>query len=94
MNRKWKPSDADAFMVETKDADYYYALKSALDGMGNHYYKRYRDDRIEEVDQSEIVDIIQNRPDEIIAKCPCVKIIDGRIQPLVSKPIKGSKAIN
>ena len=81
------PYDTDAFMIETKEADYYYALKSALSGWGDHYYKVYKDKSLgmEEVKQSEIVDIIQNHPDRIIAKCPCIKIIDGKIQPLFSK---------
>ena len=87
MNREWEPSDTDAFMIETKEADDYFALKSALDGKGDHYYKWVKgiSTSSEEVDQSEIVDIIQNQPDRIIAKCPCIKIIDGKIQPLFSK---------
>ena len=87
MNLKWKQDDTDAFLIETKEANYYYALKSALSGRGDHYYKIYNDKslKMEEIDQSEIVDIIQNHPDRIIAKCPCIKIIDGKIQPLFSK---------
>ena len=84
------PYDTDAFMIETKEADYYYALKSALGGRGDHYYKIYKDKSLgmEEVKQSEIVDIIQKEPDRIIAKCPCIKIIDGEIQPLFSKDVR------
>ena len=95
MNLKWKQDDTDdgcifdrnAFLIETKEADYYYALKSALSGKGDHYYKIYNDKslKMEEIDPSEIVDIIQNHPDRIIVKCPCIKIIDGKIQPLFSK---------
>ena len=90
MNLKWMPYDTDAFMIETKESNYYYALKSALMGRGDHYYKIYKDKSLgmEEVNQSEIVDIIQNQPDRIVAKCPCIKIIDGKIQPLFSKPYK------
>ena len=84
---KWEPSDTDAFMIETKEADYYYALKSALDGKGDHYYRIYKDRGLglEEVNQSEIVDIIEKQPERIIVKCPCIKIINGKIQPLFSK---------
>ena len=79
---KWKQDDTDAFLIETKEADYYYALKSALSGKGDHYYKIYNDKSLK---MEEIVDIIQNHPDRIIVKCPCIKIIDGKIQPLFSK---------
>jgi hypothetical protein len=84
----WTPSDMDAFMIETREADYYYALKSALDGKGDHYYKRYkhrdRDIKVEEIEPSEIINLIKDGS-EILAKCPCINIIDGKIQPLFSK---------
>ena len=87
MNLKWKQDDTDAFLIETKEADYYYALKSALSGKGDHYYKIYNDKslKMEEIDPSEIVNIVLNQPETIMAKCPCMKIIDGKIQPLFSK---------
>lgn len=80
----WKPSDEDAFQISTEKYEYYYAVRSALDGFGHHWY---REDRISheasEVEPDEIVDLIQNHPDKITNKCPCVRIRNGKLVPVV-----------
>lgn len=84
---KWEPSEDDAFQIETKDFDYYYAIVSRLNGLGDHWYKiNKKTNEMEEVSQDEIVDIIQNYPEQVLSKCSCIRIISGRLQPLVIDP--------
>ncbi len=80
----WDPSDIDAFQLETQSLTYYYAVQAALDGNGHHYYKEDKaEHEIMEVDPSEIIDLIQNHPEKIVSMCPCVKIRDGKLVPVV-----------
>ena len=89
MKNTWKPSDVDAFLVSVRGWVYYYAIKADLDGYGSHYYKRNKKishhSDIIEVDQSEIVDIVQNHKENILKICPCVVIKDGKLVPLVTR---------
>ena len=92
MKNTWKPSDEDAFLVSVHGWVYYYAIEADLGGYGSHYYKRNKKishhSDIIEVDQSEIVDIVQNHKENILKICPCVVIKDGKLVPLVTRNVE------
>lgn len=75
-------SDEDEFQIETETHTYYYALQYALKNREHHWYKEDKNTfEINEVDPSEIVDLILNQPDKVIGKCPCVRTRDGKLVP-------------
>lgn len=90
---QWKTSDMDAFQIETENWLYYYAVQSALDGKGDHYYKVHKgiDNRMEEISENEIIDIVQNEKEKVLHKCPCLTIRHGHIVPVVQKSNGNSK---
>lgn len=84
IKRSWYADEDDAFQIETKDYDYYYALKSRLDKLGDHWYKiNKKTEELIEVNQSEIVDLVINHPEQILSKCSCIRIVDNKLDPLV-----------
>ena len=88
---QWSPSDKDIFLLLLSDnTAYYYALESALARKGDHYYKRqdyhtekYDPNAYEEVQPSEIVQIVKNREvnNNVEFKCPCLQIVGDSIMP-------------
>lgn len=76
----------DAFLIETKEYNYFYAIIADLNDKGRHYYKINKStDEIKEVNEDEIVDIILNKKEKILHKCPCIQIENGHLKPLVER---------
>lgn len=82
----WRTSDEDAFLISVKGYVYYYAIQADLEDKGNHWYKKNKKTgENQEVLETEIIDWIQNRSNEILKKCPCVIIENGHLKPLVER---------
>ena len=86
MTNNWRSSEDDAYLVSIRGWAYFYAIEADLNGQGSHYYKRNkRTKEIIEAPESEIIDIVQNRKNEILHLCPCVQIENGHLKPLVER---------
>ncbi len=77
-------SEYDAYLVSIRGYAYFYAIEADLNGQGSHYYKQNkRTKEVVEVNESEIIDIVQNHKNEILHLCPCVRIENGHLRSLV-----------
>ena len=76
----------DAFMLAAEGWDYFYAVKADLHGEGQHYYRMNSSEEVLEADQSEIIDLVENHPDRITHRCPCLRIHEGKLVGIVRRP--------
>ena len=95
-HQEWIPDpEMDAFLLSTDDGmvSYFYAISAdiKLKGNGNFYYKEdhYKEDQENKIipsSEEEILDILQNHPEKIFHKCPCLVVMtDGHIRPLIER---------
>lgn len=81
---KFIVSEDDAFQIETAQYYYYYALQERLQSGKNIYYKVDKSSgQVIVVQPHEIVDLIVNHAEQVLAKCSCIVIKDKQLQPLV-----------
>ena len=79
----------DAFLMETKEYNYFYAIIADLKDKGRYYYKVNKNNgEIIEINEDEVIDYVNNKEKEIIHKCPCMKIENGHLRSLIERKQK------
>ena len=86
MNIENMVDENDAFLMETKEYNYFYAVIADLKDKGKHYYKINKNTgKIKEINEDEIIDYVNNKEKEIIHRCPCMKIENGHLRSLIER---------
>ena len=89
MNIENMVDENDAFLMETKEYNYFYAVIADLKDKGKYYYKVNKNTgEITEINEDEVIDYINNKEKEIIHRCPCMKIENGHLRSLIERKQK------